>query len=41
MAHGQHHPTPYEQNWNGFKKTLIYTSGFVVAVLGLMAIFLL
>ena len=34
-------PTPYEQNWTGFLKATKYLSIFVIAVLVLMAIFLL
>lgn len=34
-------PTPYEQNWIGFLKMTKYLTAFVIAVLVLMAIFLL
>lgn len=40
-AHSQNQSNPYEQNWIGFLKATKYLSIFVIAVLVLMAIFLL
>ncbi len=37
---GAHDNHLYQQNWKGFVKVTTYTTIFVIAVVGLMAIFL-
>ena len=37
---GAHDHNLYQQNWKGFVKVTTYTTIFVIAVVGLMAIFL-
>ncbi len=38
---GSHDNTLYQSNWKGFVKVTTYTTVFVIAVVALMAVFLL